>query len=83
MAAGGTEEKRVGQNPEMEQISNLLHLTFHRNKNQHRQARWWKWFAMLRRTVNKLLLEQKMADRTRIIARLDYMREIIIPRCHA
>ena len=33
----------------------LLQLTFHRNKNQHRRAKWWKWLSMLYRSVGKLL----------------------------
>lgn len=34
----------------------LLHLTIHRNKNQHRRAKWWKWLAVLHKSVGKLLV---------------------------
>lgn len=33
----------------------LMQLTYHRNLNQHRQARWWRYFSILKRNVQKLL----------------------------
>lgn len=33
----------------------LMQLTYHRNFNQHRQARWWRYFNILKRNVLKLL----------------------------
>jgi ribonuclease MRP protein subunit RMP1 len=35
----------------------LLHLTHHRNKNQHRLSKWYKPFSQLRRQVAKLISE--------------------------
>lgn len=35
---------------------NLLHLIYHRNHNQHRQAHWWRYLNMLRRHIRKILL---------------------------
>jgi ribonuclease MRP protein subunit RMP1 len=35
----------------------LLHLTHHRNKNQHRLSKWYKWFSTLRRQISKLITE--------------------------
>jgi ribonuclease MRP protein subunit RMP1 len=35
----------------------LLHLTHHRNKNQHRLSKWYKWFSILRRQISKLITE--------------------------
>jgi hypothetical protein len=37
------------------EIERLLHILCHRNKNQHRVQKWWKWFAILRRSTKKLL----------------------------
>lgn len=33
----------------------LMQLMYHRNLNQHRQARWWRYFSILKRNVLKLL----------------------------
>jgi ribonuclease MRP protein subunit RMP1 len=35
----------------------LLHLTHHRNKNQHRLSKWYKAFSILRRQITKLIAE--------------------------
>ncbi|KAI6714286.1 hypothetical protein PZA11_002728 [Diplocarpon coronariae] len=43
--------------PELQRISHLLHLTHHRNKNQHRLAKWYKPFSQLRRQLVKLIIE--------------------------
>lgn len=60
----------------------MLHLTYHRNKNQHRLAKWWKWLSMLRRCVAKLLLDLQSDDGLRASLRAEYMREILLPRCY-
>lgn len=49
---------------EIEQVSavhSMLHLVFHRNKNQHGRTRWWKWLSILKRLALNLAksLEQK------------------------
>lgn len=31
------------------------HLVYHHNKNQHHAAKWWKWLAMLKRTVLRVM----------------------------
>jgi ribonuclease MRP protein subunit RMP1 len=38
-------------------IHQILHLTHHRNKNQHRLSKWYKPFSQLRRQVAKLVSE--------------------------
>jgi len=42
---------------ELEEIEKILHLTRHRNKNQHRLSKWWKSFSQLRRQISKLIVE--------------------------
>ncbi|OAX81141.1 hypothetical protein ACJ72_04524 [Emergomyces africanus] len=32
-----------------------LHLIYHRNKNQHHGAKWWKWLVMLKRSTGQLM----------------------------
>ncbi|KAH6715227.1 hypothetical protein BKA61DRAFT_655519 [Leptodontidium sp. MPI-SDFR-AT-0119] len=48
---------------ELTSITHLLHLTHHRNKNQHRLAKWWKAFSILRRQVGKLVAEVEVLER--------------------
>ncbi|KAL2067877.1 hypothetical protein VTL71DRAFT_15975 [Oculimacula yallundae] len=47
----------------LQSISQLLHLTHHRNKNQHRLAKWYKAFSVLRRQVGKLVNEVETLER--------------------
>ncbi|RDW70316.1 hypothetical protein BP5796_08713 [Coleophoma crateriformis] len=42
---------------ELASLSNLLCLSHHRNKNQHRLSRWWAQFSQLRRCISKLETE--------------------------
>lgn len=39
----------------LQQENRLIMLLFHRNKNQHRVAKWWKQFCTLKRVIRKLL----------------------------
>ncbi|CAG8901921.1 unnamed protein product [Penicillium egyptiacum] len=36
---------------EILEVHSMLHLIFHRNKNQHRRAKWWKWLSILKRAT--------------------------------
>jgi hypothetical protein len=61
--------------------SDLLHLLFHRNKNQHRSGKWWKWFGMLRRNIRKLLNpSEEDGDASK---RVEYMRRVLVPSCYS
>lgn len=40
---------------QLRQESRLLHLLYHRNKNQHRAAIWWKQFNILKRNVTQVI----------------------------
>jgi ribonuclease MRP protein subunit RMP1 len=69
-------------------IQQLLHLAFHRNKNQHRVATWWSSLSQLRRQVTKLiaLLEvpgvKTKAEKLAIEKQVEFLREQIVPRCY-
>lgn len=39
----------------LQQENRLIMLLFHRNKNQHRVAKWWKQFSTLKRVIRKVL----------------------------
>ena len=43
-------------------ISQILHLTHHRNKNQHRLTKWYKHLSILRRNISKLLSEVEILE---------------------
>lgn len=42
---------------ELRALHTMLHLLFHRNKNQHRRSAWWRFFAGFRRELGRLLRE--------------------------
>jgi len=43
--------------------SHIIHPCYHRNKNQHRVAKWWKSFSMLHRHTKKLIFELEDLER--------------------
>lgn len=44
-------------------VHSMLHLIFHRNKNQHGRTRWWKWLSILKRVTWNIAesLDQKLS----------------------
>lgn len=74
---------------EIEDIDRMLHLTMHRNKNQHRLAKWWKSFQMLRRNIAKLVVELEECTRTQtkksrvaVEDRVNFILEALISKCY-
>ncbi|ELR02489.1 hypothetical protein GMDG_05538 [Pseudogymnoascus destructans 20631-21] len=69
-------------------IQHLLHLTAHRNKNQHRIAKWWASFSILRRQLGKLITALENPDaafrakKIEIEKRVVFLREEVVPRCY-
>lgn len=41
---------------ELQQLQFLLAQIWHRNKNQHRTQKWWKWVGILRRGIRDMVL---------------------------
>jgi len=81
---------------ELHSISQILHLTHHRNKNQHRLAKWYKSFNLLRRHVSKLSSEletniqyttlsakakRTIESREIVEARVAFLEDVLIGRC--
>ena len=60
----------------------LLHLHYHRNKNQHRRSSFWRWLSMLKRCAGKLVLELAVKNLCRSRARIKYMENILLPQCY-
>ncbi|PGG98554.1 hypothetical protein GX51_06750 [Blastomyces parvus] len=49
------QQTALPQSSTLKPIHITLHLLHHRNKNQHRPTKWWKWLAMLKRSMGALL----------------------------
>ena len=67
---------------QLQGVSQILHLIHHRNKNQHRHSHWWKWLAMLRRSIAKLITDIGHGNVERASVRIKYMNEHLFPRCY-
>jgi len=83
---------------ELYSIQEILHLAHHRNKNQHRLAKWWKFLSQLRRHIAKLITElgnefpaktqslgkERKSDESRetVLQRVVFLDEHLIPRCY-
>lgn len=52
-------------------VHSMLHLIFHRNKNQHRRTKWWKWLSILKRATLDLT---RSGVKSRFVT--------IIPKCY-
>jgi ribonuclease MRP protein subunit RMP1 len=83
---------------ELSSISQVLSATNHRNKNQHRLAKWWKAFSVLRRNIIKLVLEletlsanderlgktkkKTIESREAVERRTEFMVLWVVPKCY-
>ncbi|KAJ6149958.1 hypothetical protein N7471_001157 [Penicillium samsonianum] len=53
-------------------VHSILHLIFHRNKNQHRRTKWWKWLSILKRATLDLARSGVKS----------HLATHVIPRCY-
>jgi ribonuclease MRP protein subunit RMP1 len=82
---------------EFTSITLVLSATNHRNKNQHRLAKWWKAFSVLRRNTLKLVSEleilsaneERLGENKKTIAsrevvekRAGFLVEWVVPKCY-
>lgn len=72
---------------EIRTIHAMLHLIFHRNKNQHGKSKWWRWFSMLKRSAFNILLalehKQRNGQNENFIKKYErYLEKHLIPRCY-
>ncbi|KAF3403623.1 Meiosis protein mei2 [Penicillium rolfsii] len=65
---------------EVQAVHNVLHLIYHRNKNQHQRAKWWKWLSRLKRTAVDLGWQN--ASVAIPAAYNQYLSTHLIPRCY-
>lgn len=67
---------------QLQGVSQILHLIHHRNRNQHRHSHWWKWLAMLKRSIARLITEIVQGNVERASVRMKYMNDLLLPRCY-
>ncbi|KAM5462915.1 Ribonuclease MRP protein subunit rmp1 [Microsporum audouinii] len=79
-------------------IHRTLHLLYHRNKNQHRCTKWWKWLSMLKRWTLELACEIEKIEKFEDVLSGDgtgdehpfaavwkimrYLHDELVPRCY-
>ncbi|KAL2816370.1 hypothetical protein BDW59DRAFT_175817 [Aspergillus cavernicola] len=67
-------------------IHSILHLIFHRNKNQHGRTKWWKWLSILKRTVWNLALSLNSSTKAEARSSAEfykqYLADLVVPRCY-
>ncbi|KAL4944742.1 hypothetical protein BDV06DRAFT_76119 [Aspergillus oleicola] len=71
---------------ELLRIHSILHLIFHRNRNQHGRTKWWKWLSILKRTVWELAISSNPGDKGGSRSSAEHSRRYlanrILPRCY-
>lgn len=70
-------------------VHSMLHLIYHRNKNQHGKTKWWKWLSILKRVTLNLArsLDQKLLRPydeidSSIESHKRYMAMQVVPKCY-
>ena len=66
----------------LQKASKLVHLLYHRNKNQHHHALWWKWLSMLQRSVAKLTRALEKSKDEQATTRMRHMNDVLLPGCY-
>lgn len=71
---------------ELFRIHSMLHLIFHRNRNQHGKTKWWKWLSILKRSVWNLALTLGPSNKENTQPSVEtckrYLADYIVPRCY-
>ncbi|KAL4782742.1 hypothetical protein BJX76DRAFT_278993 [Aspergillus varians] len=71
---------------ELFRIHSMLHLIFHRNRNQHGRTKWWKWLSILKRTVWNIAVSLSSSKQGYLISSAEsykrYLADRILPRCY-
>ncbi|KAJ5246937.1 hypothetical protein N7468_001920 [Penicillium chermesinum] len=63
---------------ELRSVYSVLQLIYHRNKNQHIRAKWWKWLAVLKRSASDLPSMKCAAAH----AHRQHLINYVIPKCY-
>lgn len=65
---------------ELASETEILHLIYYRNKNQHRQASWWKFLSILRRKCQQLVVG--MSEKSDSSALTKFILDKILPSAY-
>lgn len=82
----GVRDTNMSETMDIKRLSRAkqtLGMLHRRNKNQHRRSHWFKWLAMLGRSITKFLLAFQRDDVTSIGAYVVHMEQQILPKCYA
>ena len=60
----------------------MIHLLYHRNKNQHHHALWWKWLSMLQRSLAKISRALEIANYEQAAMRIRQANDVLLPGCY-
>lgn len=67
-------------------VHSMLHLIFHRNKNQHGRMKWWKWLSILKSVTGNLsaCLNSDSPSERELSAESHkrYLTTLVVPRCY-
>jgi ribonuclease MRP protein subunit RMP1 len=71
---------------DIEAIYATLHLVYHRNRNQHRNTKWWKKLSMLKRSTFNLLCEierfEQSDDDENVFSEMQNLLSKVLPKCY-
>ena len=67
---------------EIRAVHSMLHLVFHRNKNQHQRAKWWKWLSLLKHTTLDLAQSLDGARLSAAESHREHLAGHLIPRSY-
>lgn len=82
----GVRENSMPEATNVERLSlakQILGMFHRRNKNQHRRSHWFRWLAMLGRSIARILLAFQREDATGIAAYMVHVQLQILPKCYA
>lgn len=61
----------------LKEESTILKSLYHRNKNQHRRARWWKYLDILKREIVRIIDFSMKGDGEALEARMGTLRGVV------
>lgn len=67
---------------EIRTIYSMIHMIYHRNKNQHGIAKWWKSLHMLKGSIYSLLMAIETDSGNAVAVYEDYIQRRLVPKCY-
>lgn len=60
----------------------ILHLIYHRNKNQFRRTKWWTQFAILHRRCWKMIRDLESGETEQFLGTVKFLKKKLIPSAY-